>query len=879
MAKDHEAPATEPNPAAAEKPPKKAKKATKARKTAKKATKAKSPAGRTTSPRKRTSAAGNGGSSAAGKNLVIVESPAKARTIERYLGSAFQVMPSIGHVIDLPKSKMAVDIENDFQPEYTVIKGKKSILDQIKRRAREANAVYLAPDPDREGEAIAYHIAESIRDVNSQVYRATFNEITRTAVNQAINSPTQIDLNLFNAQQARRVLDRLVGYNLSPLLWRKVRRGLSAGRVQSVAVRLICDREAEIEAFKAEKYWTVEALAHAAAPPPFKIALQRIDDRKAEIKTLELAEQCVAETQDQPFVVSDVVKKEVAKRPFAPFITSTLQQEGNRKLGLTARETMRTAQRLYEEGFITYMRTDSPTLSGEAIAAARTQIGELYGNEFLPEEPRQFSSSSRDAQEAHEAIRPAGTTFRAPDQTGLSGRERALYELIWKRTLASQMADAKKRSLSVRIGCGVAVFQANGNQILFPGFLRVYVEGSDNPEAALEQREVLLPPLEAEDLLAMLQLDAERHQTKPPARYTEASLVQKLEKLGIGRPSTYATIINTLFERGYVRRVDRALVPTFTGMAVVQLLEHHFGELIEYSFTSDMETALDEIAFGERESKAYLREFYLGDDGLQQRVEEREAAIKPEESRTVALPQLSEHQRVRIGRYGPYIIHHEDDEEIHASIPEEYSPADLTEEDIHELVVVQKNGPAPIGVHPETGDNIYCLTGRYGPYLQLGEADPDSDTKPKRAGLPKGVKPSEVDIPLAVKLLSLPRTLGIHPERGEEVVANVGRFGPYVVCDGDFRSLKRDDDVYTITLDRAVELLAEEKKGRGRGPKLIRELGTEPGKQRKISLYDGRYGPYLKVGTKNVSLPEDKRTPEALEKLTLEEAAALVKRS
>ena len=536
---------------------------------------------------------------------------------------------------------------------------------------------------------------------------------------------------------------------------------------------------------------------------------------------------------------------------------------------------MRTAQRLYEEGFITYMRTDSPTLSTEAVAGARTQIESLYGADYLSESPRQFSATGRDAQEAHEAIRPAGTEFRHPEESGLSGRERALYELIWKRTVASQMADAKKRSMAVKIRVGEARFTANGNRIVFPGFLRVYVEGKDNPEAALEDKEVLLPPLENGDSLAVQSLDTEQHQTKPPARYTEASLVQRLEKEGIGRPSTYASIINTLYERNYVRRQDRSLVPTFTGMAVVELLEDHFEELITYSFTSNMEAALDEIAVGERDSLNYLRDFYLGETGLQQRVEQRESEIKPEQSRSIALPQLSEHQVVKIGRYGAYIIHHEADEEIHASIPEEYAPADLTESDIHELIEIQKNGPEPIGTHPETGDNVYCLTGRYGPYLQLGET-PEDGSKPKRASLPKGVRPSEVTMELAVKLLSLPRTLGVHPEKGTEVVANIGRFGPFVVTDGEYRSLKKDDDVYTVDLERALELLAQEKKGR-RGATVLKDFGQDPSLKRKVAIYDGRYGPYIKAGTKNVSLPEELRTSEAIEALTLEQVREIVK--
>lgn len=838
--------------------------------------------------------------------LVIVESPTKARTIKRFLPKSFVVEASIGHVRDLPQSaaeipakykkeewaRIGIDVENDFAPLYVTPKGKSKVIRHLKQQLKEVDVLYLATDEDREGESISWHLLEILKP-KVPVRRLVFHEITKSAIQHALDNYRSVDLKLVRAQETRRILDRLYGYTLSPLIWKKIAYGLSAGRVQSPGLRMIVDRERERIRFRPAEYWDLLArLEKAGTDPSFEARLTEFDGKRlaggkdfdqitGTLKSdgvVKLNEEDAVKLQGQladgTWTVRSITAKDYTNRPAAPFITSTLQQEGNRKLGLSARETMRTAQRLYEEGFITYMRTDSPTLSSEAIAGARSQIETLYGAEYLSETPRQFSSSSRDAQEAHEAIRPAGTAFKHPEETDLTGRERALYELIWKRTVASQMADAKKRSLSVKIAVGDAVFTANGNRIVFPGFLRVYVEGKDNPEAALEDKEVLLPPLEEGDELALAALDAERHQTKPPARYTEASLVQRLEKEGIGRPSTYASIINTLYERNYIRRQDRSLVPTFTGMAVVELLEDHFEELIEYSFTSNMETALDEIAVGERDSLSYLQEFYLGKNGLQRRVDDRESAIKPEHSRSIALPQLSEHQSVKIGRYGAYIVHHEGDEEIHASIPEEYSPADLTESDIHELIEVQKKGPEPIGTHPETGDNVYCLTGRYGPYLQLGET-PEDGTKPKRASLPKGVRPSEVTMDLAVKLLSLPRTLGDHPESGNEVVANIGRFGPFVVCDGEYRSLKKGDDVYTIDLARALELLAEEKKGRG-GAKILRDLGQDPKKKRKITIYDGKYGPYIKAGTKNFSLPDELRTPEAIEKLTLEQVLEIV---
>ncbi|MCA1754213.1 MAG: hypothetical protein LC641_05855 [Spirochaeta sp.] len=537
-------------------------------------------------------------------------------------------------------------------------------------------------------------------------------------------------------------------------------------------------------------------------------------------------------------------------RPAAPFITSTLQQEANRKLGLSAREAMRTAQRLYEEGLITYMRTDSPQLSSEAMSAARGGVERDYGKEYLSPEPRQFSSKSGSAQEAHEAIRPAGSEFRRPGETGLEGKEKALYELIWKRTMASQMAEAKKSSLNVRIQAGECTFTANGTRILFPGFLRVYVEGSDDPEAAIEDREVLLPELHEGDKLAPDNLTPLPHETKAPPRYTEASLVQRLEKEGIGRPSTYAGIITTILERGYIRKQGAQLVPTYTGMGVTQLLEHHFEYLIKYSFTSDMETALDEIAVGRRDHLHYLRDFYLGEDGLKSIVEHREGKIKPEESRTIRLPQLDSGTEVKIGRYGPY-----------------------------NLIELQKNGPSPIGHDPETDLPVYCLVGRYGPYVQLGDKT-DEEPKPKRASVPKELNPREISLEQALRLLSLPRTLGAHPDSGKDVIAAAGRFGPYVMCDGEYRSLKKDDDVYSVSLDRALELLAEEKKGRGGRSKVLKDLGTEPtGKNRKIAIYDGKYGPYIKVGTKNVGLPENDRDAKSIENMTVTRALEIIKES
>ena len=840
--------------------------------------------------------------------LVIVESPTKARTIKRFLPKNYEVEASIGHVRDLPQkasdvpkhlkgeewARLGIDIENGFKPLYITPKGKGKIITELRKKAKNADAVVLATDEDREGESISWHLLEVLK-TKVPVRRMVFHEITKAAIEEAMENYRDVDMRLVKAQETRRILDRLYGYTISPLVWKKIAYGLSAGRVQSPGLRLIVDRERERITFERSVYWDLKA--HLSSPADdsstsFEARLQSVegvrvagskdfDSISGELKNSKVrvlnkddAEALAERLGAGAWKVVEVTTKDSTSRPAAPFITSTLQQEGNRKLGLSARDTMRIAQRLYEEGLITYMRTDSPHLSGEAIGGARRAVEQRYGSDYLSESPRQYSSR-KDAQEAHEAIRPAGANFLSPDETNLSGRDRALYEMIWKRTVATQMADAKKKSVTARIEVEDAVFTATGTRIIFPGFLRVYVEGKDDPDAALDDKEVFLPELQEGQELSLEQLDSLYHETKPPARYTEASLVQTLEKQGIGRPSTYASIISVLYERNYIRRQGTALVPTFTGVAVVQLLEDHFGELIDYGFTSDMESALDEIAEGERDSLEYLRSFYLGDDGLKARVDHREGAIDPDTSRTIHFPQLRKDTQIKVGRYGPYLVKQENGSEaVHASIPEEIAPADLTREEIDELIELQKKGPEPIGTDPETGKHVYCLVGRYGPYVQLGEKT-EEEPKPKRASLPRDVKPKDMDLEFALKLLSLPRTLGHHPETGKEIVANNGRFGPYVVHDGDFRSLKKEDDVYTVTLDRALELLAEEKKGR-KSSKVLKELGTHPKDEKKIAVYDGKYGPYIKHGSKNISLPDDKKSKEAAEQIDLDEAVKII---
>ncbi|TVR00884.1 MAG: type I DNA topoisomerase [Spirochaetaceae bacterium] len=843
--------------------------------------------------------------------LVIVESPTKARTIKRFLPSNYTVEASVGHVRDLPQTaadipaalkkeewaRLGIDVEHGFAPLYVTPKGKSKLINELKRKVKAADAILLATDEDREGESISWHLVEVLKP-KAPVRRMVFHEITRAAIEEAIDRSRDIDMRLVKAQETRRILDRLYGYTLSPLIWKKIAYGLSAGRVQSPGVRLIVERERERIRFRRSVYWDLKAMLFApddSARLRFEAKLLSVAGRrvagtkdfdsttgelsgKTDVLLLDeaAARDLEARLRDRPWTVSEVTQKETTSRPSPPFITSTLQQEGNRKLGLSARETMRAAQRLYEEGLITYMRTDSPHLSSEAIGGARSSVEELYGADYLSPEPRQFTSKSKEAQEAHEAIRPAGATFVHPSKTSLTGKERALYEMIWKRTLATQMADARKLQVSARIGVEDCIFAASGSRILFPGYLRVYVEGKDDPDLALDDKEVLLPDLNEGKSVSVDSLESLFHETKPPARYTEASLVQRLEKEGIGRPSTYATIISTLYERGYVRRQGSALVPTFTGFAVIQLMELHFHSLIDYSFTSEMETALDEIAVGERDHLEYLNSFYLGADGLKEQVNRREGEIKPEASRTIILPQLDDGTEIKIGRYGAYIVHHTSDgEPVHASIPEEVAPADLSEEEIAQLIELQKNGPVPIGEDPETGLNVYCLVGRYGPYVQLGEVT-EEQPKPRRAAIPPDQRAAEISLELALKLLSVPRTLGSHPDTGKDVVANVGRFGPYVVHDGEFRSLKKDDDVYTVSLDRALELLAEEKKGRGGRSRTLKDLGKDPKSDKKIVVYDGKYGPYIKFGTKNISLPDDKKSEEAVAALTLDEAVAII---
>ncbi|OYE05824.1 type I DNA topoisomerase [Nostoc sp. 'Peltigera membranacea cyanobiont' 232] len=841
--------------------------------------------------------------------LVIVESPTKARTIRNYLPAGYRVEASMGHVRDLPQSaseipaavkgetwaQLGVNVDADFEPVYVVPKDKKKIVTQLKEALKDVDELILATDEDREGESISWHLYQLLKP-KVPTKRMVFHEITQEAIKKALKNCRQIDEQLVRAQETRRILDRLVGYTLSPLLWKKIAWGLSAGRVQSVAVRLLVTRERQRRAFHEGTYWDLKA-SLSKEKTPFAAQLVTLAGTKIangsdfdattgqitagrnvlllnEDQAIALKERLTGKTWN----VTEMEERPVTRKPSPPFTTSTLQQESNRKLRLSARDTMRVAQNLYEQGYITYMRTDSVHLSDQAIAAARSSVEKLYGQQYLSPQPRQYTTKSKGAQEAHEAIRPAGSTFRTPQETGLGGRELAVYDLIWKRTVACQMADSRQTQITVQLQVEDAGFRSSGKRIEFPGYLRAYVEGSDDPEAALEDQEVILPNLKVGDRPNCTELEAVGHETQPPARYTEATLVKTLESEGIGRPSTYASIIGTIIDKGYAHLVSNALIPTFTAFAVTDLLEKHFPDIVDPSFTSKMEQTLDDIATGEAKWLPYLQKFYLGEQGLETLVKERESQIDASKARTVELENLD--AKVRIGKYGPYIEVENGEGVITASIPKDLTPADLDPKQVEVLLRQKITGPDQVGRHPETGEPIYVKIGAYGPYVQLGDKT-DENPKPKQASLLKGVTPETVTLEMAVGLLALPRTLGVHPVTGSKVQASLGRFGPYVVHDQgkegkDYRSLKTADNVLTISLERALELLSEPKKGRSstnsKSKAALRELGTHPEDGETINIYDGPYGPYIKHGKTNVSIPEG----QTVEDITLSEALNLL---
>jgi len=815
----------------------------------------------------------------------------------------------MGHVRDLPQSaseipaavkaetwaQLGVNVDAAFEPIYVVPKDKKKTVKELKDALKQADELVLATDEDREGESISWHLLQLLKP-KVPIKRMVFHEITEEAIKESLNNCRTVDERLVRAQETRRILDRLVGYTLSPLLWKKIAWGLSAGRVQSVSVRLLVKRERERRAFRQGSYWDLKVTL-TKDESPFEAKLVTLagtrlangsdfDETTGQVaagrNVVLLNEQEARDLQeriaDKVWTVLELEERSATRKPSPPFTTSTLQQEANRKLRLSARETMRTAQNLYEQGYITYMRTDSVHLSQQAISAARDCVEQKYGKDYLSPKPRQYATKSKGAQEAHEAIRPAGSHFRTPKETGLGNRELALYDLIWKRTVATQMADARQTHISVQIQVEDAGFRATGKRIDFPGFFRAYVEGSDDPDAAIENQEIVLPPLAVGDTPTCNALDAIGHETQPPARYTEASLVKMLESEGIGRPSTYASIIGTIVDRGYAQISTQTLVPSFTAFAVTALLEKHFPDLVDTGFTARMEQTLDEISMGEVEWLPYLQEFYSSDTGLDAQVKEQETQIDPSEARTVELEDID--AKIRIGRFGPYVEVDNGDGMVTASIPKDVTPADLNADQVAEILRQKTEGPDQVGNHPETGEPIYLLIGSYGPYVQLGEVAADKKTKPKRASLPKGVRPEDVTLDMAVGLLSLPRLLGTHPETGGKVQAGLGRFGPYVVHDQgkgtkDYRSLKAGDDVLTVSFERALELLAEPKArrgGRGSTAKPLKELGAHPEDGEAVNLFDGRYGPYVKHGKINVSLPEG----QTVESISLEVAIELL---
>lgn len=828
------------------------------------------------------------------KALVIVESPAKAKKIAGFLGDDYIVKASMGHIRDLPSSAseipaavkkeswstLGVNVDNDFDPLYVVSTEKKKLVTELKDSLKKVAELILATDEDREGESIGWHLVQVLKP-SVPVSRMTFSEITKPAILEAIRNTRQLDENLVQAQETRRVVDRLYGYTLSPLLWKKIARGLSAGRVQSVAVRLLVLREIERMKFRSGTFWDLKAALKAKAGGPFEAVLQTLggrriasgrdfDEHTGRLKegsdVLLLQEAQAKSLQEkirtQPWIVSSIEQKQQTRRPYPPFTTSTLQQEANRKLGMTARQTMQTAQRLYEDGHITYMRTDSVSLSGEAITAARGKVDDLYGKDYLSPSPRQFTTKAKGAQEAHEAIRPAGTEMKTADEIGLSGGEYKLYQMIWKRTMATQMADALLRFDTVTITVDDAEFRASGRTVEFAGFFRAYVEGSDDPDAAIEDQDSPLPPMSEKDMVACQNVDAISHETKPPARFTEATLVKSLESEGIGRPSTYASILSTIQDRGYVRKNGNQLVPTFTAMAVTKLLESHFPNLVDLGFTAGMEQTLDDIATGNADRLPYLRKFYAGKDGLDEQVKLKEGDIDPREACTLNIDGLD--AAVRVGRYGPYFEKTQGEEKLTASIPDSIAPGEITNAVADRLIEEKQRGPQAIGMHPEEGLAIYQMRGPFGPYLQLGEVTEETP-KPKRCSIPNCFDPSAIDLETAIALLALPRRIGKHPLTEKVVNAGIGRFGPYVTHDKVFGSFDKKTHTYefggdtynvlNITMDAAVELLRNTKKRAAPTP--LRELGNHPEDNSPIQIFEGKFGPYIKHTTTNATIPKD----------------------
>ncbi|MGN6252368.1 MAG: type I DNA topoisomerase [Marmoricola sp.] len=853
--------------------------------------------------------------------LVIVESPAKARTIEGYLGTGYVVESSIGHIRDLPHTaaeipakikgepwaRLGVDIDNGFEPVYVVARDKKAHITKLKGLLKDADELYLATDEDREGEAIAWHLLDELKP-KVPVHRMVFHEITPAAIRAAVETPRELDMDLVEAQEARRILDRLYGYEVSPVLWKKVMSGLSAGRVQSVATRLVVARERERIAFRSASYWDLEGTfdagqAHEQRMFPAKLhsldgkrvasgrdfdALGRLSGKDVVHVERARAEALVEGLHDTTFEIRSVEAKPYKRSPYAPFRTTTMQQEAGRKLGFAASRTMSVAQRLYENGFITYMRTDSTTLSETAIAAAREQARQLYGAEYIPDAPRVYASKVKNAQEAHEAIRPAGDAFRTPAQTGLTGDEFRLYELIWMRTIASQMKDATGQSVSIRLGGATAagedvVFGASGRVITFHGFLKAYVEGRDD-EGSADDQETRLPDVSQGDTVSAARLEASGHETKPPARYTEATLIKELEDREIGRPSTYASIIGTILNRGYVYKKGTALVPAWLAFSVIRLLEEHFSRLVSYEFTAGLEDVLDEIAAGRKDRNSELAAFYFGDgdvEGLKKlvtdlgEIDARELATFP-----VRTPEGEPSGiDLRVGRYGPYIEGpaeggDADGARPRANVPDDLPPDELTLEVARELLANPAGAETELGTDPDSGHRIVAKNGRYGPYVtEVLPEDAPKKAKPRTGSLFKSMTLDTVTLEQALRLMSLPRVVGADPESGEEITAQNGRYGPYLKKGTDSRSLETEEQIFDITLDQALAVYAQPKaRGRAAATAPLKELGDDPVSGKPVVVKAGRFGEYVTDGEYNATLRKD----DTVEGITLTRAAELL---
>jgi DNA topoisomerase I len=848
-------------------------------------------------------------SAAAGHSLVIVESPAKARTISKFLGSGYTIEASIGHIRDLPQGAkeipeaykgedwayLGVNVDKDFDPVYVIPHDKVKQVRKLKDALKGAKDLYLATDEDREGEAISWHLCEVLQP-RVPVHRLVFHEITEEAIREALRQPRSIDEDLVRAQEVRRIVDRLYGYDVSPLLWRKIRPRLSAGRVQSVAVRLIVERERQRMAFRTATYWDLTASFAKQNGESFDAVLVSADGRRVpasrdfdpatgQVKDPSLllmdgaaAQRLRERLLKEPSHVRDLDDKPYTTRPYPPFTTSTLQQEGNRKYGFTARHTMEVAQSLYENGHITYMRTDSTNLAKVAVETARQIIADSYGRDYLPDAPRYYQTKVKNAQEAHEAIRPAGHPFDLPEslRNELGPDEFKLYDLIWKRTVASQMADARGHRITITVEVDGAVFEASGKTIEFPGYLRAYVEGSDDPDSALADRDVILPAVAVGESLACRQLDAKSHSTQPPNRYSEAALTRALEEMGIGRPSTYASIIDTILARQYVFKSKRGnvLVPTWMAFAVSQLLEAHLPNLVDYKFTATMEDDLDAISRGEKRHVDYLKTFYFGNDhpGLKAQLKNKVDEIDARDvSRIlIARPDGEPEIYVRVGRYGPFL----EQGERRASLPEKMAPDELNEATAREMLNTASQAEEPLGIDPDTEQPVFVKVGRFGPYVQRGTGE--GDEKPQNASLLKGMNVEDVTLEVALRLLSLPRTLGAHPQSGDPVEAHNGRYGPYVKCGEETRSLPNDLSPLDVSLQQALDLLAQPKSRRGGGTAARKEpikvFEASPVTGQPVQLLAGRYGPYVTDGVTNASLPRG--TPA--EEVTLPYALTLL---